>query len=191
MFNLRLFTLCMLSGLFSFLPLTTHANTATWQALQEGGLVILMRHSLAPGIGDPPRFVLEDCDTQRNLSSEGRAHAVAAGQALRERGVAIDGVYSSQWCRALETAELMAVGPVTPAPWLNSFFRGRGDQVAITQAARERMEAWQGPGNMLLVTHQVNITALTGGGVSSGEMVVVRPQEEGFTVVGRLSVPSR
>ncbi|MCO7229877.1 histidine phosphatase family protein [Halomonas sp. CnH100-B] len=191
MFNLRLFTLCMLSGLFSLLPLTTHANTATWQALQEGGLVILMRHSLAPGIGDPPGFVLEACETQRNLSSEGRAHAVAAGQALRERGVAIDAVYSSEWCRALETAELMALGSVVPAPWLNSFFRGRGDQVAITQAARERMAGWQGPGNMLLVTHQVNITALTGGGVSSGEMVVVRPQEEGFTVVGRLSVPSR
>ena len=101
MFNLRLFTLCMLSGLFSLLPLTTHANTATWQALQEGGLVILMRHSLAPGIGDPPGFVLEDCDTQRNLSSEGRAHAVAAGQALRERVVAIDAVYSSQWCRGI------------------------------------------------------------------------------------------
>lgn len=191
MFNLRFFTLCMLSGLLSLLPLTTHANTATWQALQEGGLVILMRHSLAPGIGDPPGFVLEACDTQRNLSSEGRAHAVAAGQALRERGVAIDAVYSSQWCRALETAELMALGSVVPAPWLNSFFRGRGDQVAITQAARERIAGWQGPGNMLLVTHQVNITALTGGGVSSGEMVVVRPQEEGFTVVGRLSVPSR
>ena len=191
MFNLRLFALCMLSGLLSLIPLITHANPTTWQALQEGGLVILMRHSLAPGIGDPSGFVLETCETQRNLSSEGRAHAVAAGQALRERGVAIDGVYSSQWCRALETAELMAVGPVTPAPWLNSFFRGRRDQVAITQAARERMEAWQGPGNLLLVTHQVNITALTGGGVSSGEMVVVRPQEEGFTVVGRLSVPSR
>ena len=191
MFNLRFFTLCMLSGLLSLLPLTTYANTATWQALQEGGLVILMRHSLAPGIGDPPGFVLEDCDTQRNLSSEGRAHALAAGQALRERGVVIDVVYSSQWCRALETAELMALGSVVPAPWLNSFFRGRGDQVAITQAARERMAGWQGPGNLLLITHQVNITALIGGGVSSGEMVVVRPQEEGFTVVGRLSVPSR
>ncbi|WP_404376326.1 hypothetical protein [Vreelandella aquamarina] len=102
--------------------------------------------------------------------------------------MAIDAVYSSQWCRALETAELMALGAVVPAPWLNSFFRGRGDQVAITQAARERIAGWQGPGNMLLVTHQVNITALTGGGVSSGEMVVVRPQEDGFTVVGRLSV---
>lgn len=191
MFTLRIFALCMLSGLLGLVPLVAQANTATWQALQQGGLVILMRHSLAPGIGDPPGFVLETCATQRNLSSEGRAQAVAAGQALRQQGVAIDAVYSSQWCRALETAELMALGPITSATWLNSFFSGRGDQVAITQAARERMEAWQGPGNLLLVTHQVNITALIGGGVSSGEMVVVRPQEEGFAVVGRLSIPSR
>ncbi|GGW71123.1 histidine phosphatase family protein [Vreelandella hamiltonii] len=191
MFTLRIFALCMLSGLLGLVPLVAQANTATWQALQQGGLVILMRHSLAPGIGDPPGFVLETCATQRNLSSEGRAQAVAVGQALRQQGVAIDAVYSSQWCRALETAELMALGPITPATWLNSFFGGRGDQVAITQAARSRIEAWQGPGNLLMVTHQVNITALTGGGVSSGEMVVVRPQEDGFAVVGRLSIPSR
>ena len=191
MFTLRIFALCMLSGLLGLVPLTAQANTATWQALQQGGLVILMRHSLAPGIGDPPGFVLETCATQRNLSSEGRAQAVAAGQALRQQGVAIDAVYSSQWCRALETAELMALGPITSATWLNSFFSGRGDQMAITQAARRRIEAWQGPGNLLLVTHQVNITALTGGGVSSGEMVVVRPQKDGFAVVGRLSIPSR
>lgn len=191
MFTLRIFALCMLSGLLGLVPLAAQANTATWQALQQGGLVILMRHSLAPGIGDPPGFVLEACATQRNLSSEGRAQAVAAGQALRQQGVAIDAVYSSQWCRALETAELMALGPITPATWLNSFFRGRGDQMAITQAARSRIEAWQGPDNLLMVTHQVNITALTGGGVSSGEMVVVRPQEDGFAVVGRLSIPSR
>ncbi|MCP1317295.1 histidine phosphatase family protein [Vreelandella lionensis] len=188
--TLRHLTLTLLLGVLGMFPIA-QANETTWQALQKGGLVILMRHSLAPGIGDSPGFVLEACETQRNLSSEGRAHALAAGQALRERGVVIDVVYSSQWCRALETAELMALEAVVPAPWLNSFFRGRGDQVAITQAARERIAGWQGPGNILLVTHQVNITALTGGGVSSGEMVVVRPQEEGFTVVGRLSVPSR
>jgi len=85
-FNLCHFILCMLSGLLGLLPLTTHANITTWQAL---------------GIGDPPGFVLEACATQRNLSSEGQAHAVAAGQALRERVVAIDAVYSSQWCRGI------------------------------------------------------------------------------------------
>ncbi|WP_404376327.1 hypothetical protein [Vreelandella aquamarina] len=73
--TLRHLTLTLLLGVLGMLPIA-QANETTWQALQEGGLVILMRHSLAPGIGDPPGFVLEACETQRNLSSEGRAHAV-------------------------------------------------------------------------------------------------------------------
>lgn len=186
--TLHRLTLTLLLSVLVALPISTQANEATWQSLQEGSLVILMRHALAPGIGDPPGFVLSQCDTQRNLSAQGRAQAEAIGSALRERDIPIAAVYSSRWCRALDTAELMALGSVEPTPWLDSFFRGRGDQVAITQAARERIAAWQGPGNLLLVTHQVNITALTGGGVSSGEMVVVRPLKDSLTVVGRLSI---
>ncbi|MCA1771801.1 MAG: histidine phosphatase family protein [Halomonas sp.] len=169
------------------LPITAQANDTTWQALQEGGLVILMRHSLAPGIGDPPEFERGRCRTQRNLSEQGRAQAAAMGQTLREQEVTIDAVYASHWCRALETAELMDVGEVEAAPWLDSFFQERGEQSARTQTARERILDWQGPGNLLFVTHQVNITALTRSGVGSGEMIVVRPAGNELQVVGRLS----
>ena len=189
--TLRYLPLTLLLGVLSIFSATTQANDATWQALQEGGLVILMRHSLAPGIGDPPGFERGRCETQRNLSSEGRAQAQAAGRAFRARDIPIAAVYSSSWCRALDTAELMALGPVEPAPWLNSFFRGRGDQASITQTTQQQIDAWQGPGNLLLVTHQVNITALIGGGVGSGEMIVVRPEDDAFQVVGRLSISSQ
>ncbi|MGO3243315.1 MAG: histidine phosphatase family protein [Halomonas sp.] len=147
-----------------------------------------MRHSLAPGIGDPPGFERGRCETQRNLSAAGRTQVQAVGRAFRARDIPIAAVYSSSWCRALDTAELMAVSPVEPTPWLGSFFRGRGDQASITQAAQEQIAAWQEPGDLLLVTHQVNITALIGGGVGSGEMIVVRPMDESLQVVGRLSV---
>ena len=186
--TLRHLPLTLLLGVLSIFSATTQANDATWQSLQEGGLVILMRHSLAPGIGDPPGFEIYRCDTQRNLSAQGRAHAQAAGREFRARNIPIAAVYSSRWCRALDTAELMALGPVTPTHWLGSFFRGRGDQASITQTAQEQIVAWQGPGNLLLVTHQVNITALIGGGVGSGEMIVLRPTGDSFQVVGRLSV---
>ena len=151
-------------------------------------MVILMRHALAPGVGDPPGFVLEQCDTQRNLSAEGRAQAKATGQALRERGVPINVVYSSRWCRAQETAELMEVGEVVPASWLDSFFRERSERSERTQAARERILAWQGPDNLLLVTHQVNISALVDSGLRSGDMIIVRPDGNELPVVGRLSI---
>lgn len=179
-------TLIFVFGVFGTLPVNALASEATWQALKEGGLVILMRHALAPGIGDPAAFELSQCDTQRNLSAQGRAQAEAIGLSFRERAVPIGAVYSSRWCRALETAELMSLGPVEPMPWLDSFFRQRSERETRTQAAREQIAAWQGPGNLLLVTHQVNITALTGGGVSSGERVVVRPTAGGLVVVGRL-----
>lgn len=185
---LRHFTIALLLAVLSVISTTSQANDATWQALQQGGLVILMRHSLAPGIGDPPEFERGRCVTQRNLSAAGRTQAEAAGRAFRERDIPIAAVYSSSWCRALDTAELMALGPVEPTPWLDSFFRGQGDQALITQTAQEQIAAWQGEGNLLLVTHQVNITALVGGGVGSGEMNVLRPTVDSFQVVGRLNV---
>ncbi|MDR5885764.1 histidine phosphatase family protein [Vreelandella janggokensis] len=186
--TLRHIILTLLLAIVGALPLGVQANEAIWQSLEEGGLVVLMRHALAPGIGDPPGFERGRCETQRNLSGEGRAQARAIGEAFHERDIPIGAVYSSRWCRALDTADLMELGDVEPAPWLDSFFRGRGDRDVITQAALEQIAAWEKSGNMLLVTHQVNISALTGRGVGSGEMVVVRPTADGLEVVGRLDV---
>ena len=188
MLSLRHLTFALLLSLLGVMPAGTQANEATWQALQEGGLVILMRHSLAPGVGDPPGFERGRCDTQRNLSANGRAQAEAAGRALRQREIPIAAVFSSQWCRALDTAELMDVGEVAAAPWLDSFFRERSEQAERTESARERILSWQGPGNLLLIAHQVNISALVGGGVGSGEMIVVRPDGDDMQRVGRLSI---
>ncbi|MEM6421797.1 MAG: histidine phosphatase family protein, partial [Pseudomonadota bacterium] len=84
-----------------------------------------MRHALAPGTGDPAAFELRDCATQRNLDARGRAQAVATGQMIRDAGIRIDAVLSSQWCRCLDTARLLDLGPVIEEPALNSFFRDR------------------------------------------------------------------
>ena len=39
--------------------------------LQKGGKIVFIRHSLAPGNGDPDNIDLKKCDTQRNLNQEG------------------------------------------------------------------------------------------------------------------------
>ncbi|XGA80024.1 histidine phosphatase family protein [Halomonas sp. CH40] len=168
---------------------TSMANTSAWQALQEGGQVILMRHALAPGVGDPDNFNRDDCATQRNLSDQGRAQAAAIGDAFRQRSIPVDAIYSSHWCRVLETAELMALGDVQTVDWLDSFFIAseRYAREQRTREARQQILDWQGSGNLLLVTHQVNITALVGGGVASGDMVVVQPEDGELTVIGRLT----
>ncbi|MCI0592370.1 broad specificity phosphatase PhoE [Chromohalobacter marismortui] len=185
---LRYILLILIFAMPGALPLSAQSNEAIWQSLEEGGLVILMRHALAPGIGDPPGFERGRCETQRNLSHQGRAQARALGEVFRERDIPIGAVYASRWCRALDTAVLMQLGDVEPAPWLDSFFRERSARAARTRAAREQIAAWEKSGNMLLVTHQVNISALVGRSVGSGEMVVVRPATEGLEVLGRLDV---
>jgi broad specificity phosphatase PhoE len=164
------------------------ASEAAWQALREGGAVALLRHARAPGVGDPPQFRLEDCTTQRNLSSDGREQARRIGAAFRAREVKVERVFASRWCRSLDTATL-AFGPATePHPPLDSFFAGRGEREAQTRAVRELIAAWRPDrGVLVLVTHQVNITALTGEVPAEGEVLVLRPAPgPGFALVGRV-----
>lgn len=152
-----------------------HADEALWSALADGGHVALIRHAHAPGTGDPDDFRLDDCSTQRNLDRTGRDQARRTGQAFRERGVTIARVLSSQWCRCLETAELLALGDVEPFAPLNSFFGDRGREPEQTEAVRALLAEADADGpSLVLVTHQVNITALTGIYPRSGEIVVLR-----------------
>lgn len=158
-----------------------------WAALEAGGNVVLIRHAIAPGGGDPPGFRLEDCSTQRNLSGEGRAQARSTGEAFRSRGIPVDRVLTSQWCRCRETAELLQLAAVEEYPVLNSFFSDRSTAGSQTGALRRFIGDLKLRGNVLLVTHQVNITELTGVFPASGEMVILRPDRQGgFRLIGRL-----
>ena len=142
--------------------------------LSEPGTVLLLRHALAPGTGDPPGFVLGDCSTQRNLSDAGREQARALGERLRQAGIVQARVYSSRWCRCLDTAELLDLGPVQPLPALDSFFQDRSEGAARTQAARDFLDDLPVGLPVILVTHQVNITGLTGQFAASGSGVLAR-----------------
>jgi broad specificity phosphatase PhoE len=156
--------------------------------LQRDGVVALMRHALAPGTGDPAGFELGDCSTQRNLDDRGRAQARRTGQALRDAGVGFDHVWTSQWCRSRDTAELLDLGEVVEQPPLNSFFGGRGDRSGQTAGTRDLIAALPAEDRVMVVTHQVNITALTGRGVRSGEIIVARRTDDGLKPVGRVSI---
>jgi len=177
--------------LFLGVPGARAGEDAVWTAFAEDGVVALMRHALAPGFGDPEAFRLDDCATQRNLDAAGRAQARAIGAAIRARGIEIDEVFTSQWCRCRETAALLDLGAVIEMPALNSFFAQRDQADPRTAAARDRIRALPATGRWIMVTHQVNIRALTGLAPRSGEIVLVRagqggPDGAGVTVLGRL-----
>jgi phosphohistidine phosphatase SixA len=149
--------------------------------------VAVLRHARAPGVGDPAEFRIDDCSTQRNLSSEGREQARRIGSAFRERGVPVRRILSSRWCRALETARLAFGAETEPFGALDSFFANREDRDRQTRAVRDAIEDWRSQdGVLVLVTHQVNITALTGEVPSEGEILVLAPRAgSGFDIVGR------
>lgn len=142
--------------------------------LSRPGHAILFRHAIAPGTGDPPGFRLDDCSTQRNLSEEGRRQARELGRRLREAGITEARVYSSRWCRSLETAELLGLGPVTPLPVLDSFFSMPGRESRQTRELRNFLYTLPPGPSVVMVTHQVNITGLTGIVPPSGGGVIVR-----------------
>lgn len=163
------------------------SEEAAWAALAGGGHVALIRHADAPGVGDPPGFDLGDCSTQRLLNDTGRARAAAVGARLRAAGIGIDRVLSSPWCRCIETAERLAVGPVIIEPGFSNAFVLRDQEDALAEAGRAIVAGWRGPGTLLVVTHGENIAALTGVRVASGEMVVVEPADG--SVAGRIPPP--
>jgi phosphohistidine phosphatase SixA len=163
------------------------AADAVWDSLRGGGKIVVLRHaSTEPGLGDPPGFRLDDCATQRNLSEAGRAEARRIGAAFVRRAVPVARVLSSRWCRCVETARL-AFGRVEAWSPLDSFFDDRSREPQQTRAVRTLIAEPFTGGNLILVTHQVNITALTGIVPGTGEMVVLSPEPGGrFTIVGRL-----
>jgi broad specificity phosphatase PhoE len=173
-----------------------HATAATsdedalWQKLQGGGVTVLMRHAATnPGIGDPPGFELSQCATQRNLSDAGRQDARRIGAAFRLRGVLPGAVWSSRWCRCLDTARL-AFGRAAPEPGLDSMFN---DDAAVAasklRSLHARLAARRETTPLVLVTHDVNIRALTGQSLAPGEMVLTQLRDGKLEVIGRLAVP--
>ena len=163
-------------------------DEAAWRLLKEGGQIVLMRHALTDeGISDPPNFLLGDCSTQRNLSATGRDDAREIGARFRSHEIALGPVLASRWCRCVDSARL-AFGRVEPAPMLDSMF----EEAAPARERKIRkvmayLNAYKQPGNLMLVTHDANIRAMTGESVAAGAMLIVAPRQSRLEVVARLT----
>ena len=184
---------CALGGLTLLIACTAGAMTRedaeAWRLLADGNHIALVRHANAPGTGDPPGFVLGDCASQRNLDTGGRAQARRLGERFRAAGFPAARMFTSEWCRCRETAELMALGPVeVAAEALNSFFAAPQREAGARQAMLRLVAGLPRTGPpIVLVTHQVNVTAVTGIVPAPGEIVVVRRQPDGsLALAGRI-----
>lgn len=171
----------------------TTDDAAGWAALAEPGTIAILRHAQAPGVGDPKNFKLDDCSTQRNLSEDGRRQARTLGDAFRAHGIAQAKVYSSPWCRCLETARLLGLGSVATLPALENLY-GRPErtepQMQALRAFLKDIAPHVAKTKFVLVTHNVVIAALVGESTGSADVMVLRLAGDGTpTVAGRIRPP--
>ena len=157
------------------LILNISSSYADWQPAKEGNKIILIRHSIAPGSGDPSNFEIDDCKTQRNLSQKGIDQSKRIGKLFKKNQIKIDQVLSSQWCRCKDTAKY-AFNNFEEFSALNSTFQSPYDKNEKKQikTLRDYIQKWSGNGgNLVLVTHYVIITAITDVAPRSGEIVII------------------
>lgn len=167
------------------LAMPAMATEAGWALLRDGEHVVLLRHAMAPGATDPSNFDIEKCSTQRNLSERGRQQARKIGALFAARAAPTEQVLASRYCRARETARL-AFGDAEDFAALEppvADEAARKDQLA---AVMDRIKAYSGSGNLVLVTHQETIQALTGQNAREGEAVIVRAEGDGLRVIGQI-----
>ncbi|TKT79119.1 histidine phosphatase family protein [Aquamicrobium sp. LC103] len=164
-----------------------HATEAGWALLRNGGQIVLLRHANAPGAGDPANFDIENCRTQRNLSERGRLQARRIGALFAARAEPVEHVYSSRFCRSRETARL-AFGDslVEEIEALDSLAHEPDKEEERTKAVMELIRDYSGSGNLVFVTDEENITALTGSRAREGEAIIVTPNDGGLHITGRI-----
>ena len=161
-----IFKICLFGNISS-------ADTISWSEVldQPKFNVIFLRHALAPGYGDPSEFDINDCKTQRNLNQEGRDQAISIGIRLKMVGFLFDKIYSSEWCRCVDTATLLDLGEITMFSGLNSFFQDHYDRKETLLKLMQKLEQMDEKNRILMVTHQVVISSVTGINVGSGVAV--------------------
>lgn len=161
--------------------ITTQASDLS-NALESPDYILLMRHTLAPGFGDPPNYTLTDCNSQRNLSLEGQSQAITIGNWLKKKGIKQALLYSSPWCRCKDTARLLDLGEFKIEFSLASFFDEMQKAKESTQALQSFIsEQLKIKGNkaLILVTHHVNIYEYMGENISPGDMVLAKVNSAG------------
>ena len=173
-----------ISLFFSLFTSHLNASDQLWNLAQEGNKIILIRHSLAPGGGDPPGFKINDCKTQRNLNGIGINQSKKIGKLFKKNKVSVDQVLSSQWCRCKDTAKF-AFNNFETFEALNSFYSTKfaKNEKRQIKDLKKYIKNWKSNKNLILVTHYVVISSILNIAVSSGEIVV---SDKNYEIIGSI-----
>jgi len=184
--NNTVFKICYFLFFFVHLSFTTSLfSSPILEEVRGGNKVILIRHALAPGGGDPSSFKIGNCKTQRNLNKAGIEQSKKIGKIFKDNKISIDIVLSSEWCRCKDTA-YYAFGEFKEFSALNSTFSTiyNKNEPKQVKEIEEYLMNWEGDGkNLILVTHYSIITAITNATPSSGEIVIA---DKNLNVIGTI-----
>lgn len=183
----------LLSALFLYVLFAGNAvaaDQAPWAELKKGGYVLLIRHGPTDTLthSTHPRADFENCVGQNNLSPEGQLAAKRIGKTFKKRHIPIGEVLAGPYCRTQDTARLAfgkykvwdALDLATALP--DEEANKRNAQVA------ERVGAYTGKKNLVLVTHKPNVDALTLELIEPGTVLILKPEgNSGFQVIGRIN----
>jgi len=157
------------------------ANDAMWAKLAEGGKVVLMRHaSVVSGRGGGNSLLRDPtCKKERNLSDEGKNEARVIGEGFRKHNIPVEEVRYSPYCRTADTAKI-AFDRGTEAAYL-SLLEVLGAQEAAAQTAElnKVIGAYTGKGNLVLITHEPNINAVSFEMMKPADFLVLQPKGDG------------
>ncbi len=132
--------------------------------LRKGGYVIYIRHGATEqtGAGDEAAD-LTKCETQRNLSAEGREQAAQIGKAFRALGIPVGTVTSSPFCRTKDTARL-AFGRFTVSNDLHfTIGADAGETKRFTESLRRMLSTPPAKAtNAVIVAHSANLREAAG-----------------------------
>ncbi len=157
----------------------SYANENIVEILKKNNNIIFIRHSLAPGSGDPENINLKDCKTQRNLNSEGIKQSKKIGNFFKKNNIKVEHVFSSEWCRCKDTA-FHAFNNYKTFDALNSFYsekfyKNKNKQI---KNLKKFINGWDNNSNLVLVTHYVVILEMLGVGTGSGEIIISNKKYE-------------
>ena len=148
-----------------------------WSRLKNGGLVVLMRHAsvdVGKGVGNP---LLRDptCLKERNLSEKGKKEAARIGEIFRARKIPVEDVLASPYCRTSDTAKI-AFNRVHPVEFLSLLEVLPQEQADVnSEILSNRIGSFDGNGNLILITHEPNIRAVSFETVEKGAFLVLLP----------------
>ena len=176
------FILPVYIGFFLILVATHNASASNdlWNTLKAGGKVVLMRHAPVKQGAESGNPLSRDpsCKQEKNLSSRGKRNAELVGSRFRGRDIPVSKVMHSPFCRTTATAEI-AFGASYPAEYLSLLeILGPEEAAKQTEKLNRTIGSYKGDGNLILITHEPNISAVSFELLKHLDFLVIDPTGE-------------